>query len=125
MKKVILLISAWLICFYGVAQNRLFENGTLDKPFVSGFNTQNIVPEASLYPNPSTGKVFISLSGFKGKRMQLRVTNVIGNVVFQETYYETEDQTIKALNLSNVNKGLYYVKIEAEKYNEIRKVYLI
>lgn len=80
--------------------------------------------EVKVYPNPTTGKLYISLQGFKQKPVQVQVINVIGNVVLQEKFYETEDQFTKTLELSKFNKGLYYVKLQADKYSEMRKVFL-
>ncbi len=125
MKKVILILNAWLFCFCAVAQDRIFENTLADKPHIQAFSTSNNTQEVSLYPNPSPGRVVLSLSGFKGKRIQVRVSNVIGNVVFQETFNQTDDQVTKVLNLSTFNKGLYYVKVESEKFNQVKKVYII
>ncbi|QNF34771.1 T9SS type A sorting domain-containing protein [Adhaeribacter swui] len=85
---------------------------------------QEPTQEVKVYPNPTTGKLFISLQGFKQKPVQVQVINVIGNVVLQEKFYETEDQFTKTLELSKFNKGLYYVKLQADKYSEMRKVFL-
>ena len=85
---------------------------------------QQPVQEIKLYPNPTTGKLFLSLQGFKQARIEVQVINVIGNVVLSEKFYETEDQFTKVLELSRFNKGLYYVKIQADQYSEMRKVFL-
>lgn len=85
---------------------------------------QEPVQEIKVYPNPTTGKLFLSLKGFKEKNVELQVINVIGNVVLHEKFVETEDQTTKILELSRFNKGLYYVKLQADKYSEMHKVFL-
>ncbi|RDC63634.1 T9SS type A sorting domain-containing protein [Adhaeribacter pallidiroseus] len=85
---------------------------------------QEPVQEIKIYPNPTTGKLFLSLKGFREKNVELQVINIIGNVVLHEKFYETEDQTTKILELSRFNKGLYYIKLQADKYSEMRKVFL-
>ncbi len=123
MKKIILLFGAWFFCLTIGAQVKVpvaaLES---DKPPVVAPTKQDSGKEVNVFPNPSTGKVFLSLSGFRGKRTEVRVINVIGNVILRENFYETEDQTTKVLDLSNFASGLYYVKLEAEEYSEIRKV---
>lgn len=82
-----------------------------------GYNKDIVV-----FPNPSSGKVYLSISGFKGQRIDVRVMNVIGNVILRESSYETEDKTTKMLDLSKFDGGLYYIKLEAAEYSDIRKV---
>ncbi|MDQ4140773.1 MAG: T9SS type A sorting domain-containing protein [Bacteroidota bacterium] len=125
MRKIILFMSALFLCLHSFAQSRIFENTLSSKHPVTTSINPGLVQEVGVYPNPSTGKIFLSLSGFKGKRVQVRVTNVIGNVVLQNSFNETDDLATKTIDLSTFNKGLYYVKIEADKYNELRKVYII
>lgn len=123
MKKIILWLFVYLLCFQVVAQDKY----PADPPAPT--KQQSVVPgtrepdkDVVVYPNPSSGKVFLALTGFKGKRTEVRVMNVIGNVVFRESFYETEDQTTKVLDLSKFANGLYYVKLEADEYSEIRKI---
>ena len=122
MKKVILLFGAWLICLTLGAQVKAPVALGPDKPQVVVPTNRDTGKEVNVFPNPSTGKVFLSLSGFKGKRTEVQVVNVIGNVILRDNFYETEDQTTKVLDLSNFASGLYYVKLEADEYSEIRKV---
>lgn len=76
----------------------------------------------TVFPNPSNGIVYVSLTGFKGKRTELRVINVIGNLVHRE--FLTDDETNKKLDLTKFASGLYYVKLESDDFSEIRKVIL-
>lgn len=123
MKKVIVLLGAWLLCLNIRAQGKKTEELLLpDKSQSSSAATRESDKGMVVYPNPSTGKVFLSLFGFNGKRTEVRVINVIGNVVLRENFYETGNQTTKVLDLSKFASGLYYVKLEAEEYSEIRKI---
>ncbi|WP_210463238.1 MULTISPECIES: T9SS type A sorting domain-containing protein [Rufibacter] len=78
----------------------------------------------SVYPNPSTGVITISLAGFEGKKTDLRIMNVIGNVVYREVIQDPDTHYMKVLDLNKLSKGLYYVKLEAPAYSEVRKVIL-
>jgi hypothetical protein len=81
-------------------------------------------PGLSVYPNPSSGVVTISLEGYEGKKTDLRIMNVIGNVVYREVVQDPSAHFAKTLDLTKLAKGLYYVKIEAANYSEVRKVIL-
>lgn len=75
-----------------------------------------------VYPNPSNGVFHLTLSGFKGKRTELRIMNVIGNLVHREILTDLEASHTKTINLSKYANGLYYVKLQADDFSEIRKV---
>ncbi|WP_181305205.1 T9SS type A sorting domain-containing protein [Rufibacter sp. XAAS-G3-1] len=78
----------------------------------------------SVYPNPTSGVITISLEGFEGKKTDLRIMNVIGNVVYREVIQDPAERYMKTLDLNKLSKGLYYVKLETPTYSEVRKVIL-
>ncbi|WP_073111818.1 T9SS type A sorting domain-containing protein [Hymenobacter daecheongensis] len=73
-----------------------------------------------VYPNPSNGIVHITLNGFEGRRMELRILNVIGTVIYRETLMELNGP--KTLDLTKFASGLYYVKLEGENVSAMRKL---
>ncbi|WP_139925434.1 T9SS type A sorting domain-containing protein [Hymenobacter sp. DG01] len=75
-----------------------------------------------VYPNPSTGIVHIAINGFEGRKVELRVLNVIGSVMYRETLSELNDRETRTLDLSKFANGLYYVKLEADNASEMRKL---
>lgn len=120
MRRIILMICAILFCLkIGAQVNAPEERPKSQNDLGSQREDER---EVVVFPNPSTGKVFLSVSGFKGERIEVRVMNVIGNVVHRENSYETEDKATKMLDLSKFDSGLYYIKLEADEYSEIRKV---
>lgn len=122
MKKIILWFGAYLCCFFTVAQENAVPDIAASKQLSGPVASREVEQDVAVYPNPSNGRIFLSFTGFKGKRTDVQVMNVIGNVVFRENFYETQDQTVKIFDLSKFDKGLYYIKLEATDYSEIRKV---
>lgn len=78
----------------------------------------------TVFPNPSNGIITVSLEGFEGKKTELRIMNVIGNVVYQEVVADPTERYMKTIDLNKLAKGLYYVKLETAAYSEVRKVIL-
>ncbi len=76
----------------------------------------------TVYPNPSTGIVHIAINGFEGRKLELRVLNVIGTVMYRETLTELNDRYTRTLDLSKFTNGLYYVKLESDTSSEMRKL---
>ncbi|RSK50952.1 T9SS type A sorting domain-containing protein [Hymenobacter rigui] len=75
-----------------------------------------------VYPNPSTGIVHIAINGFEGRKIELRVLNVIGTVMYRETLTELNDRYTRTLDLSKFANGLYYVRLESDNTSEMRKL---
>lgn len=75
-----------------------------------------------VYPNPSTGIVHISINGFEGRKVELRVLNIIGSVIYREAITELNDRFTKTLDLSKFASGLYYVKLEGDNASQMRKL---
>ncbi|KAA3439907.1 T9SS type A sorting domain-containing protein [Rufibacter hautae] len=121
MKHFILLIIICLTFFDSSAQVR-----TRPLPTEQKSEAKADVEDQSLsvYPNPSSGVITISLEGFEGKKTDLRIMNVIGNVVYREVIQDPDTHYMKVLDLNKLSKGLYYVKLEAPSYSEVRKVIL-
>ncbi|MBA9078282.1 MULTISPECIES: T9SS type A sorting domain-containing protein [Rufibacter] len=76
----------------------------------------------SVFPNPSNGIITVSLEGFENKKTELRIMNVIGNVVYQEVVQDPSERYTRTIDLNKLAKGLYYVKLETPTYSEVRKV---
>lgn len=122
-RKLLLVLTYILLCSVGFAQSGANIDLAKRQPQVGNFpkSVDNEEKSVSVYPNPSNGMVYITLSGFKGKRTELRVMNVIGNVIHREILTDNET-TRKDLNLSNLASGLYYIKLQTNDYSEIRKI---
>lgn len=71
-----------------------------------------------LYPNPSNGNFIIEINLEKNLSHQLEVYNNIGDLVYK---IEIKDSKT-GINLSSLNKGLYFLKIFDGKQNHIEKV---
>ncbi|NML66832.1 T9SS type A sorting domain-containing protein [Hymenobacter sp. RP-2-7] len=76
----------------------------------------------TVYPNPSTGIVHLTISGLEGRKVDVSVLNVIGTVVYRESLSELNDHFTKTLDLSRLANGLYYVKIEADNASQLCKL---
>lgn len=89
---------------------------------------QTIAPPAlddrtlTLYPNPSSGIVHLTISGLEGRKVDVSVLNVIGTVVYRESLSELNDHFTKTLDLSRLANGLYYVKVEADNASQLCKL---
>lgn len=76
----------------------------------------------SIYPNPyKQGTLSIDIIGFESSNeVQLKITNVIGQVIHQEILTDTSH---KELNLSGrLNEAVYFISIEAGENKIVKKL---
>ena len=82
---------------------------------LSIFNSQ-----FSIYPNPATHSVAISVNGISGK-FRIAVVGIDGRKVASETL-ECNDDCIKTMNVDNLCSGTYFVHITGEQVHLVKKL---
>jgi hypothetical protein len=125
MKKAILILCGVLFSSLAWAQGDYLAYATRTKAQQGQAGIQapdNEAKRVVLYPNPSNGIVHLTLAGFKGKKTELRIMNVIGNVIYREIITEPDDRFTITIDLTKNANGLYYVKLQAEDFTELRKI---
>jgi hypothetical protein len=122
MKKNILLLCCVLLSSLSWAQDNYLADASQVKAQQSPASAR--VPENGVvvFPNPSNGMVHLTLAGFKGEKTELRIMNVIGNVVYREILTDPQDRFTKTIDLTKYANGLYYVKLQTEDFSQIRKI---
>ena len=81
----------------------------------SGINKNDIMENITMFPNPTNGKV--SINNPSQKSLKVEVLNLLGDVV--ATTDITGQQA--SLDLSNENKGIYFVRITNESGSRLTK----
>lgn len=69
------------------------------------------------YPNPTTDKVTISLTGSRSNTHALRVINIMGSVLFS-TSFEGDNATV---DMSRFHQGTYIISIDGSAVRVVRK----
>ncbi len=75
----------------------------------------------AIYPNPAKDNVTIELSSL-GKNAQLKIVNVLGQTVFNETLIATSGKIVKKINTGNFVKGVYLVVVETGTTKVLKKL---
>ena len=70
--------------------------------------------DVSVYPNPASTEVNVSLTGFEGKEVTLRVTDPLGRIVATRTL-NGDDQTV-TLNVNDLPNGSYAISLQSGDY---------
>ncbi|MBI9036579.1 MAG: carboxypeptidase regulatory-like domain-containing protein [Bacteroidales bacterium] len=76
--------------------------------------------DISIYPNPTTGMITIgNLEGFKNLT-DLEITNIAGKIVLQLKINNYQSKI--EIDLSFLEKGVYFINISGSNYNTIKKI---
>jgi hypothetical protein len=99
-----------------VAQTKLTSN-----PEVVGINEGTTTGlEFKLYPNPSSGNVFLSNSTLAVTNYQIKVADVLGNCVYWQNFYNT--LLPKHIDLTALNDGVYVLSINSNQHTCTQKI---
>lgn len=78
---------------------------------------ENSQPNISIYPNPATDMVYISLSNIDYAEATVVVYDTKGRAVINQVFNGQAE-----LNVSSLEAGIYFVKINTDTLSEIRKL---
>ena len=68
----------------------------------------------SIYPNPTSGKIFLKLDSRETTTIQFELIDLLGKKLMEKTLDLTAGQNLKEIILENVNKGIYIIRLNME-----------
>jgi hypothetical protein len=83
---------------------------TIGEP--TGITEANINAGFSVFPNPNDGKFKVTVSSLDEDNSRLVVRNIIGQLVYSEQLYKTSVSMTKYINLSDKERGVYFISLE-------------
>jgi hypothetical protein len=75
-----------------------------------------------VYPNPSTGNFTINLNSDKTTRLNIKIINPIGSLIYKESNIQVKGIYTNTLDLSNLPVGIYYLIVEGDNINSVNKI---
>jgi len=88
--------------------------------FSTKLDEASLTTGLSVYPNPSNG-IFNVLSETITEKLEISITNPLGQIVVQESLKNTKQAT---LDLSRLSKGIYYLKATCDSGSKLFKLIL-
>lgn len=87
---------------------------------VEDYNTSNF----SVYPNPSTGQLFLSFGNVEMSDAKIEVINLLGEVIYNQNIDQIGSGAVIPVQLNSVSNGVYFVKVTHPKLQIQRKIVL-
>ncbi|ESU28973.1 M36 fungalysin family metalloprotease [Flavobacterium limnosediminis JC2902] len=85
---------------------------------VDDFNNQKSI---RVYPNPTRGQLNIAISNYSGK-LSIQVFDLNGRKVYNQEVNDFNAES--AINLGNLQSGMYLIKVDGENLNYTQKIIL-
>jgi len=112
--------------YYNVksGDNLLFTGGDFGKEEVKGFKTtaalgvedNDLFATTQIYPNPANTEInVVNAEGFK-----LELFDVLGRLVYSSKSISTDEK----IDVTNLGKGTYFIKISNDKASRIEKIFV-
>jgi hypothetical protein len=93
------------------------DNVTTSHNFV-GIAKNNLNSRVAVYPNPFTHKLNIDLTALQGDKINVNVSDVSGKIIYMETLTSLNH----SIDLEYLQKGIYFVEINAGDGKMVKKL---
>ena len=85
----------------------------------TGISENNIQNNINIYPNPAQNYLYIQFN-IPEKTGDIFFYNILGNLIFSKKIDSNNNQY--KIDLSYINKGLYFVKIQTNSFYQVKKL---
>jgi hypothetical protein len=91
-------------------------------PIATGIDEEERISVFNIFPNPSNGAFNVTFNAIAKSNYKVRVINVLGQQVYEETLNGFSGPYAKQLNVEQYGKGIYMVNISDEYSTSTRRV---
>ncbi len=88
----------------------------------TGINENLAKVDISIYPNPSNGTLNMNIQSVAREKVNIKITDVTGRVVFQEDDVVVNNSIKKQISLNNVSNGIYTIFVSGSNYVLDKKI---
>lgn len=82
---------------------------------LTGIKNNKSEVQLSVVPNPNNGLFDIAISSFSVKNYKLRLFTISGQTILEEDWLVKNGKNSKSINLTGMDKGIYYLSIISEE----------
>jgi hypothetical protein len=82
-------------------------------------NTESTNDSVSVYPTQATDIITIDYANTLQTVLKIQLINSDGQVVFSTTKYDTASESI---DVTNYSSGIYFVRLQGDKGNVVKKI---
>jgi hypothetical protein len=88
--------------------------------------SQNLnLDEINIYPNPTEGLLTLNIEELSIDELDIQLIHVNGGIMIQDKIYTSRDRINKKLDMSSLEKGIYFLRLFSKEENYVQKIVLI
>lgn len=91
------------------ASKKIFQAGVAQYPV--GINEREINTRVNVYPNPSSGLVYLDINSVSGDNLEITVMDMLGATVHKERFSDLSKMNTY-LDLTRLHSGIYFLNIK-------------
>ena len=92
------------------------EDYILNVAYLTGF-ANNQITGFEIYPNPNNGQFLINLPGSQNPYL-VQISDITGKIIWAKSI----SQNTISVNLTDMEKGIYFVKVQGNEITDIKKI---
>jgi hypothetical protein len=85
-------------------------------------NYDQSIGNVDVYPNPASGRVYVGFDIFEKTAVRLQLLSVTGQVLEDRAWDATPGKEVNELSLLGLSSGIYFIRVDTEKGQFIRKL---
>ncbi len=101
-----------------------FAKKTITVNLCTGIEEQTAITGVTVFPNPNAGSFYFTVSSDVSS-MLIEVTDIQGRMVFTENETSVTAGSPKQVNLSNIEDGIYFVKLTSATEQHVQRISVI
>ena len=93
---------------------KIFRDYLWTQPTSIRIEGETSINNLEIYPNPSRDVFNVSFTSETKQSIEVRVVNLVGEIIFMETLENFEGEYTKSFNLSEYSKGVYLLELDID-----------
>lgn len=85
-------------------------------------NHTSVVTNMVVFPNPSTETINVNLNLKSAQKVSIELTDIAGKLIITKDAGILTGESKQTLNVNNISKGTYLVRVVTESGTEVRKI---
>ncbi|MCW3103352.1 MAG: hypothetical protein JWO09_1792 [Bacteroidetes bacterium] len=98
------------------------DTATITVDLCSGIASNNGSSEIIVYPNPASNVINISVGNANFSALTISIVDIQGKEVYNETDKNVSAEYNKQINIENLAKGVYYIKMNTGSDSKVQKL---
>ena len=81
--------------------------------------------KVEVYPNPSTSRFNIKINNLNHKDLNLIISDISGKIIYKDIIDVKSSKFIHQLNLQNVSKGTYFLRLNTNSEQAVQIISIL